>query len=143
MLNQSIIKQFSGFLLLSLLTLQVIFSCFYIQKTVLMTTFSKNNTQSPVRAIPGEGLEVPLYLLGSSTYSAQLAGAFGLPYAFASHFAPTHLHDALRLYHSNFEPSKQPLQMYCTDLAGGGGVLVILFGVVYIGKPKATNEGWE
>src|SRR5690554_5998872 len=69
--------------------------------------YSKNNSHSPVRTIPGEGLEVTLYLLGSSTYSAQLAGALGLPYAFASHFAPTHLHDALRLYHGNFEASKQ------------------------------------
>ncbi|WP_271393724.1 LLM class flavin-dependent oxidoreductase [Aequorivita sinensis] len=69
--------------------------------------FSASNQNSLVRAIPGEGLEVPLYLLGSSTYSAQLAGALGLPYAFASHFAPTHLHDALRLYHGNFEASKQ------------------------------------
>ncbi|SRX53809.1 LLM class flavin-dependent oxidoreductase [Aequorivita sp. CIP111184] len=81
--------------------------------------FSKENHNSPVRAIPGEGLEVPLYLLGSSTYSAQLAGALGLPYAFASHFAPTHLHDALRLYHSNFEPSKQlnkPYAMACVNV---------------------------
>ncbi|MCB0454749.1 MAG: LLM class flavin-dependent oxidoreductase [Aequorivita sp.] len=81
--------------------------------------FSKNNMHSPVRAIPGEGLEVPLYLLGSSTYSAQLAGTLGLPYAFASHFAPTHLHDALRLYHSHFEISKQlakPYTMACINL---------------------------
>lgn len=67
---------------------------------------------SPVRAIPGEGLEVPLYILGSSTYSAQLAGYLGLPYAFASHFAPTHLHEALGLYHSNFEVSKQLKKPY-------------------------------
>lgn len=81
--------------------------------------FSKTSTHSPVRAIPGEGLEVPLYLLGSSTYSAQLAGTLGLPYAFASHFAPTHLHDALRLYHSHFEPSKQldePYAMACVNV---------------------------
>ncbi len=81
--------------------------------------FSKENSNSAVRAIPGEGLEVPLYLLGSSTYSAQLAGALGLPYAFASHFAPTHLHDALRLYHSNFENSKQltkPYAMACVNI---------------------------
>lgn len=81
--------------------------------------FSKSNQNRPVRAIPGEGLEVPLYLLGSSTYSAQLAGALGLPYAFASHFAPTHLHDALRLYHSNFEASKQlnkPYPMACVNV---------------------------
>ncbi|MCZ4319233.1 LLM class flavin-dependent oxidoreductase [Aequorivita viscosa] len=78
----------------------------------LQQYFSKNNAHSPVRAIPGEGLEVPLYLLGSSTFSAQLAGALGLPYAFASHFAPTHLHDALGLYHRNFEASNQLLKPY-------------------------------
>ncbi|MDN3724466.1 LLM class flavin-dependent oxidoreductase [Aequorivita sp. SDUM287046] len=81
--------------------------------------FSKTNSHSPVRAIPGEGLEVPLYLLGSSTYSAQLAGALGLPYAFASHFAPTHLHDALRLYHQHFEMSIQlskPYSMACVNI---------------------------
>ncbi|QQX78091.1 MULTISPECIES: LLM class flavin-dependent oxidoreductase [Aequorivita] len=81
--------------------------------------FSKNINKNAVRAIPGEGLEVPLYLLGSSTYSAQLAGSLGLPYAFASHFAPTHLHDALLLYHSNFEASKQlikPYAMACVNI---------------------------
>lgn len=85
----------------------------------LQQYFSKANKNSPVRAIPGEGLEVPLYLLGSSTYSAQLAGALGLPYAFASHFAPTHLHEALGLYHSNFEASKQlskPYTMACVNV---------------------------
>ncbi len=85
----------------------------------LQQYFSKTNQHSLVRAIPGDGLEVPLYLLGSSTYSAQLAGALGLPYAFASHFAPTHLHDALRLYHSNFETSKQlakPYTMACINV---------------------------
>ncbi|WP_026451251.1 LLM class flavin-dependent oxidoreductase [Aequorivita capsosiphonis] len=84
----------------------------------LQQYFSKTNKNSLVRAIPGDGLEVPLYLLGSSTYSAQLAGALGLPYAFASHFAPTHLHDALGLYHSNFENSKQltkPYAMACVN----------------------------
>lgn len=85
----------------------------------LQQLFSKTNKNSLVRAIPGDGLEVPLYLLGSSTYSAQLAGALGLPYAFASHFAPTHLHDALGLYHSNFENSKQlikPYAMACVNV---------------------------
>ena len=84
----------------------------------LQQYFSKTNKHSAVRAIPGEGLEVPLYLLGSSTFSAQLAGALGLPYAFASHFAPTHLHEALRLYHSRFEPSTQlqkPYTMACVN----------------------------
>lgn len=85
----------------------------------LQQYFSKTNKNSLVRAIPGEGLEVPLYLLGSSTYSAQLAGALGLPYAFASHFAPTHLHEALQLYHGHFESSKQlsnPYAMACVNV---------------------------
>lgn len=69
--------------------------------------FSKNTVNSPVRAIPGEGLEVPLYLLGSSTFSAQLAAELGLPYAFASHFAPNHLHEALHLYRDGFKTSDQ------------------------------------
>ncbi|HUH46850.1 MAG TPA: LLM class flavin-dependent oxidoreductase [Arenibacter sp.] len=85
----------------------------------LQTYFSDENKHAAVRAIPGEGLDIPLYLLGSSTFSAQLAGIKGLPYAFASHFAPTHLHDALRLYHQNFEPSKQcrsPYTIACVNV---------------------------
>lgn len=69
--------------------------------------FSKNSPKRAVRAIPGEGLEVPLYLLGSSTFSAQLAAEMGLPYAFASHFAPNHLHEAFRIYRNGFTPSQQ------------------------------------
>ena len=65
-----------------------------------------------VRAIPGEGTQVPIWLLGSSTYSAQLAGVLGLPFAFASHFAPAQLHDALQLYHQRFTPSEQLQQPY-------------------------------
>ncbi|MBC1605197.1 LLM class flavin-dependent oxidoreductase [Paenilisteria rocourtiae] len=56
-------------------------------------------------AIPGRGLHVPLYLLGSSTYSAKLAAKFGLPFAFAAHFAPNELGNALELYRTRFEPS--------------------------------------
>ena len=85
----------------------------------LQRYFSKENRHSEVRAIPGEGLNIPLYLLGSSTYSAQLAGMLGLPYAFASHFAPTHLHEALKLYHENFRPSAQlekPYPMACVNV---------------------------
>lgn len=85
----------------------------------LQMFFSADNKNGAVRAIPGEGLDVPIYLLGSSTFSAQLAGLKGLPYAFASHFAPTHLHDALRLYHQNFQPSKQcktPYTMACINV---------------------------
>ncbi|NTU85727.1 MAG: LLM class flavin-dependent oxidoreductase, partial [Chloroflexales bacterium] len=59
-----------------------------------------------VRAVPGEGLHVPIWLLGSSLYSAQLAAALGLPFAFAAHFAPDHLLDALQLYRSTFQPSE-------------------------------------
>ncbi|MDP4286039.1 MAG: LLM class flavin-dependent oxidoreductase [Bacteroidota bacterium] len=72
-----------------------------------------------VRAIPGEGTQVPLWLLGSSTYSAQLAAALGLPFAFASHFAPAQLHDALKLYRENFRPSdqlQQPYSMACINV---------------------------
>lgn len=60
-----------------------------------------------VRAIPGEGTKVPIYLLGSSTFSAQLAAALGLPYVFASHFAPQYLFEALEIYRDRFKVSKQ------------------------------------
>ncbi|TKC86788.1 LLM class flavin-dependent oxidoreductase [Trinickia terrae] len=58
-----------------------------------------------VRAVPGAGLDVPLWLLGSSLFSAQLAAALGLPFAFASHFAPDHLMTALHVYRTQFRPS--------------------------------------
>ncbi|MEK5025411.1 MULTISPECIES: LLM class flavin-dependent oxidoreductase [unclassified Paenibacillus] len=58
-----------------------------------------------VRAVPGEGLNIPIWLLGSSGFSAQLAGQLGLPFAFASHFAPDYLLPALQLYRSSFKPS--------------------------------------
>lgn len=63
--------------------------------------------EAPVRAIPGEGTKVPIYMLGSSPFSAQLAAALGLPYVFASHFAPAHLMDALALYRERFKISEQ------------------------------------
>ncbi len=68
---------------------------------------SGRSQSSLVRAIPGECTYVPIYLLGSSTFSAQLAAMLGLPYAFASHFAPTHLFDALKIYKEDFKPSEQ------------------------------------
>jgi len=58
-----------------------------------------------VQAVPGAGLAVPIWLLGSSLFSAQLAAALGLPFAFASHFAPDHLDEALGLYRRDFQPS--------------------------------------
>ncbi|CAN5384756.1 LLM class flavin-dependent oxidoreductase [soil metagenome] len=69
-----------------------------------------------VRAVPGEGQDVPLWLLGSSTYSAQLAAALGLPFAFAAHFAPDQLMDAIAVYRRTFKPSEalaHPYVMIC------------------------------
>lgn len=74
--------------------------------------FSKAGAHSPVRAIPGFGLEVPMYILGSSTFSAHLAGELGLPYAFASHFAPSQLHHSLPIYREKFKPSEQLKKPY-------------------------------
>ena len=71
----------------------------------LQQYFRPARPNQAVRAIPGEGLEVPIYLLGSSLFSAQLAAQLGLPFAFASHFAPDLLHNALEQYRSQFEPS--------------------------------------
>lgn len=85
----------------------------------LQQYFSAENNSSKVRAVPGEGLNIPFYLLGSSTFSAQLAGMMGLPYAFASHFAPTHLFSALKLYKDSFKPSKQvqkPYSIACVNV---------------------------
>jgi luciferase family oxidoreductase group 1 len=59
-----------------------------------------------VRAVPGEGLDVPIWLLGSSDFSARLAAELGLPFAFASHFAPDYLFAALEVYRSHFQPSE-------------------------------------
>jgi luciferase family oxidoreductase group 1 len=60
-----------------------------------------------VRAIPGEGLQVPIWILGSSLFGAQLAAMLGLPYAFASHFAPAQMMEAIALYRHQFQPSEQ------------------------------------
>jgi luciferase family oxidoreductase group 1 len=65
-----------------------------------------------VRAVPGSGLKVPLWILGSSLFGAQLAAALGLPFAFASHFAPDALMDALNIYRNSFKPSEQLSRPY-------------------------------
>lgn len=65
-----------------------------------------------VRAIPGDGTNVPIYILGSSLFGAQLAAALGLPYAFASHFAPQALEQAISLYRKDFQPSEQLSEPY-------------------------------
>lgn len=66
-----------------------------------------------VMAVPGQGSHVPIWLLGSSLFSAQLAAHMGLPYAFASHFAPRYLSQALQVYRSQFKPSKVLERPYC------------------------------
>jgi luciferase family oxidoreductase group 1 len=66
----------------------------------------------PVKAIPGAGTRVPIWLLGSSLYSAQLAAMRGLPYAFAGHFAPRLYREALKVYRDNFQPSEQLKRPY-------------------------------
>ncbi|SHG03289.1 hypothetical protein SAMN05444483_104170 [Salegentibacter echinorum] len=68
--------------------------------------FSEDNKNAKVRAAVAEGVNVPIYILGSSTDSAHLAAKQGLPYVFASHFAPSQLHEALHIYHNNFKPSQ-------------------------------------
>jgi luciferase family oxidoreductase group 1 len=60
-----------------------------------------------VQAVPGTGTKVPIWILGSSLFGAQLAAAYGLPYAFAAHFAPAHLMEAIEIYRSQFKPSSQ------------------------------------
>jgi luciferase family oxidoreductase group 1 len=76
----------------------------------LMGYFRGDNGR--VRAIPGEGLTVPLWILGSSLFGAQLAAALGLPYAFASHFAPQMMMEAIAVYRERFEPSEQLARPY-------------------------------
>ena len=71
----------------------------------LLAYFGDAAPGRPVRAIPGEGTHVPVWILGSSHYGAQLAAALGLPYAFASHFAPNDLEFAVQLYRRQFKPS--------------------------------------
>jgi luciferase family oxidoreductase group 1 len=78
----------------------------------LQAYFSKENSSSKVRAFPGEGLDIPLWILGSSTDSAYLAAEMGLPYAFAAHFAPAQFRIAIEIYRNNFKSSKQLKQPY-------------------------------
>ncbi|HZY82653.1 MAG TPA: LLM class flavin-dependent oxidoreductase [Cyclobacteriaceae bacterium] len=85
----------------------------------LLNYLGPRDTQAKIRAVPGQGSEVPVWLLGSSTFSAQLAAMLGLPFGFASHFAPTHLFEALRLYREHFRPSKfldKPYALACVNV---------------------------
>ena len=73
----------------------------------LMSWFREVHPGQPVQAVPGAGLDVPIWILGSSLFGAELAAALGLPYAFASHFAPAAMTEALALYRSRFRPSER------------------------------------
>ena len=86
---------------------------------VELKNYFSHQVTDKVQAVPGKGLEVPIWLLGSSTYSAQLAGILGLPFAFASHFAPALLQPALKIYRDSFRTSdalKQPYAMACVNI---------------------------
>jgi luciferase family oxidoreductase group 1 len=78
----------------------------------LMAYFRDPMPGQLIRAVPGAGLKVPIWLLGSSLFSAQLAAALGLPFAFASHFAPDLLMQALQIYRAQFKPSESLAQPY-------------------------------
>ena len=71
----------------------------------LLSYFRGENER--VRAIPGEGMNIPVWILGSSMYGAQLAAMLGLPYAFASHFAPASMMEAIHIYRESFRPSER------------------------------------
>ena len=73
----------------------------------LQSYFHDAGPEQLVRAVPGAGLRVPIWLLGSSTFSAQLAAMLGLPFVFASHFAPDQMHAALALYREGYQPSAE------------------------------------
>jgi luciferase family oxidoreductase group 1 len=78
----------------------------------LQSYFAPARPGQAVRAVPGAGLDVPIWLLGSSLFSAELAAARGLPFAFASHFAPDYLLQALEIYRSSFRPSEALAKPY-------------------------------
>src|SRR5690606_1293300 len=73
----------------------------------LMRYFAPPQPGQRIQAIPGAGLSVPIWILGSSLFGAQLAAALGLPYAFASHFAPAQMEEAAAIYRARFRPSPQ------------------------------------
>ncbi len=78
-----------------------------------MGYFQPAEPGQPVQAVPGAGLEVPIWILGSSIYGAQLAAMLGLPFAFASHFAPAMMMEAMAIYRARFRPSAQLAGALC------------------------------
>jgi len=85
----------------------------------LQRYFSSENSTSLVRAIPGEGCDIPIYILGSSTDSAWLAAEMGLPYAFAGHFAPEMMAVAFEIYRENYKPSEKFPKPYLISCVNG------------------------
>ncbi len=79
---------------------------YFPQDVVELRALFTGDVDLPITATPGRGAKVEMWMLGSSLFGAQLAARLGLPYAFASHFAPTHLHEALRIYRQDFRPSE-------------------------------------
>lgn len=85
----------------------------------LQKYFGNTDESAKVRAFPGEGAKVPIWILGSSTDSAYLAAEMGLPYSFAAHFAPQQLYSAIDIYRKNFKPSavlEKPRMMVCVNV---------------------------
>jgi luciferase family oxidoreductase group 1 len=88
----------------------------------LINYLGPKDPSAKVRAIPGQNSNVPVWILGSSTFGAQLAAMLGLPFGFASHFAPTNLFQALQIYRENFRPSKfldEPYALACVNVIIG------------------------
>jgi luciferase family oxidoreductase group 1 len=82
------------------------------QDVLELMAFFAGSLDQPVRAVPGAGLDVPIWILGSSLFGAQLAAALGLPFAFASHFAPGQMEEAMSLYRTRFRPSARLQRPY-------------------------------
>ncbi len=82
------------------------------QDVLELMDYLSDAPRQPVRAVPGTGLRMPIWILGSSLYGAQLAALFGLPFAFASHFAPAQMMDAIAIYRERFTPSAQQDRPY-------------------------------
>jgi luciferase family oxidoreductase group 1 len=82
------------------------------QDVAELMDFLSDHPRQSVRAVPGTGLKVPIWILGSSLFGAQLAAMLGLPYAFASHFAPAQMMPAVELYRATFKPSAQQAKPY-------------------------------
>lgn len=87
--------------------------------SLLQQFLSLDNRYSKVRAVPGEGVDIPIWILGSSTESSVLAASYGLPYAFASHFAPAQIKNAFDFYRNNFQKNdvlKEPFTLACVNV---------------------------